>query len=1134
MRMGTSAESHVGFVYQKIPKQRQKPTEAQQRHQQQREFPRTKQKLVAPVIADSANAAAECSGEDNKQIQRKQLQLQLVLLQRQLQELQQHQQQRRHPSKLQKQRQQLLRALEVTKEETLQVLQLMLHHQQQGLLLQQQLQLVALVQQEQGERGVSQAKLIEGAARLLEQQHLQEHQELVQKLSMQYWEESWRQQTLLKEATAAVAVQRLPAAPVGRSSALGSKVQQVRQELREKQKQLQNLEVMQLQDEQGQRKLEQHQRHDAEGMWLNKWMCYCCRIAAAGRLQQMAQIFAAAVSMLPHPVSSQKEAIAARQQQKMPCCCSGCCYPVYRGNNEQPAAAAARVELMSAAHPQQQLLLLRRIFSAFQVDQLLERGSLMQEQQQQAITAARAEALLVHFRDVSVQGSDIDARTTPAGTAAGKENAAINMPYQCPCRQQNRCIGLSSGATNNSSNCTVCICGAAAALADLLPSIPCSRGYGVELQFCCQGQQQLQKRLCRPIRRHGPSADSTTAASTTAPVTKMPSGRLPTKYDSDARSRGGAGCDTSSSVVVILPCLSPLCSACCYGDSLLLQLLRCSFPLAVQQQLLQQEVVMQQRMPLITVIDKQEQQQLEQKCMQDWKEAKMANLDLSAVPVAGAQANIRRGMVECPLEDTFDALQLLQQQLQQDHSQPMQVQHELGYGVTSETNCLEAAFRRHFEKLLEVQRHKMHLRGPARLRDQGQAPESVGHSDEEDEAIRQKRINLSVVVSPTSCKQERAGTPFQRQSKRPRRSKTLPGLSESLHVVADAALPTIGDGSTASAGSDFSSACCNEARVPVTISDDADGSKATVAIRLHPHEAQLLRACAVAAVKPTKFSCKRALQLLMQQRRLLQQHQSEGDKVEYVSPRTAGRDERRWVPNTASSLQLMSSNATWSAFSDSDCCSTHSSRSTCTSRSGKGTAGRRSALIAVAEEQLQQVRRHLVETQTALRQQLLLKLLQRDFSDHRVTNASSMEKGTVPVASSSCSCSPQLHLEQQEVLFKGGKGSCMWWRQYYMLLGELAVLKEKALYKAIDICLQEQQSPVSQALRGTQQQVQQQQLQRPREEQVKGTSVSANKTLVADGDEPNILKTSGMGCRLSDPLLQSPLAPRKRRSQGGF
>lgn len=331
-------------------------------------------------------------------------------------------------------------------------------------------------------------------------------------------------------------------------------------------------------------------------------MCCCRRIAAAGRIQQMAQIFVAAVSMLQHPVSRRKATTQQQQQHKMPCCCSGCCYPLYRGCSEQTETAATRVELMSAAHPQQQLLLLRRVFSAFQLDQLLERGSLMQEPQEQAIAAARTEALLVHFRDVNMVGFDRQRHTTGGGAASGKENAAVRMPYQCSCKQQNRCVQLNSSSNGGSSSCTVCIGGAAAALADLLPSIPYSRVHGVELQFCRHGQQQLQrKRLSRPIRRHGPSADSTAAASTTAIVTKLPAGSVPTQYDHRARSGGRVGCDTINSIVVVLPCLSPLCATCCYGDSLLLQLLRCSFPLAVQQQLLQQEVFMQQRMPLITV-----------------------------------------------------------------------------------------------------------------------------------------------------------------------------------------------------------------------------------------------------------------------------------------------------------------------------------------------------------------------------------------------------------------------------------------------------------------------------------------------------------------------------------------------------
>ncbi|CDI75901.1 hypothetical protein, conserved [Eimeria praecox] len=1180
MRMGTSAESHVGFIYQKIPK-----SEAQGQHQQ--ELQSIKQQHVNPTV-DSANAAGEGSGGGSKQIQRKKLQWQLALLQRQLQELQQRQQRRRrYPNKLQRERQDLLRALKVTKQETLQMLQLMVQHQQQGLLLQQQLQLVALLQQQPGECRASQATLFEKAARLLEQQHVQEQHELVQKLSLQYWAENKRQQALLKEAAAAVAVGQLSAAPVGRRPALCRKVKQVKQELLEKQKLLQDLELVHRREKQEQRRLEQDQRqseltHQKSGVESRRlddstWLLETAQqhasdvqqkqrqqllllkgiassrtdrilhsIAAAGRLQQMAQIFVAAVSMLLHPPSQQKEVVTQQQQQqKLPCCCSGCCYPQYRGSREQPAAAAARVELMSAAHPQQQLLLLRRVLSAFQVDQLLERGSLMQEQQQQATTAARAEALMVHFRDVSVQGSDSETHIIATGAAAGKENAALNMPYQCPCKQQGRCVLLSSTpctTSNSNSNCTVCIGGAAAALADLLHSISYSKTQGVELHFCCHGQRQLQrKRLSRPIRRHGPSTDSNAAASTAEVAKKLSGRRLPENQENSTKSGGQAGFDSSSSVVVILPCLSPLCATCCYGDSLLLQLLRCSSPLAVQQQLLQQEVFMQQRMPLITVIDKREQQQLEQQRMQDWKAAKKAHIEPRATPLAGSQTVFRRGMVECPLADAFDALQLLQQELL-ERSQLMQMQQRPDPGVALETSYLEAAFHRHFEALLGIQRHKVSLRGSRFPRQQARAPgaaaATVGDSDDDNGATRNKRSNFEITVSPTPCKQGLAAVPPQGEAKTPQRSTLRPGLAESFSVAADAAPPAAKDYETAAVGASFSGACCSELRVPVTTSEDAEFSKTPAELRLQPHEAQLLRACAVATVKPTMYSCKRALQLLLQQLRLLQHHQTESGCPDYASVGLPARSECAWVSKTASSRQLKPSSARWSVHSDSDCCSTHSSRSTRTSNGCKGTAGRRLALITVAWKQLQQVRRSLVEIQAAFRQQLLLKLLQREFPDHRITAstamtvaADSMEKATGLVTYCSCSCAPQLHLEQQEILFQGGKGSCIWWRQYYLLLGELAVLKEKALYKAVDICL-EQQKPVSQELRGPQQQVQQQLLQRPRGEQAKEMCVSVEKAVKkAGGEWPNIMKGGGMGCRLSDPLLQSPLAPRKRRSQ---
>ncbi|CDJ49446.1 hypothetical protein, conserved [Eimeria brunetti] len=1087
MRMGTSAESHVGFIYQKIPKK-----EAQHQCQSRRELQGIKQPLV--TAAEPDDAAADSSVEGTKHMQRRQLQWQLALLQEQLGELEhQQQEQRRYPSKLQRQRQDLLRALETTTQESLQMLQLMLQHQQQGLLLQQQLQVVALLQQDHGEGGASQEKLTEGTVRLLEQQYLQEHHELAQRLSLQYWTENERQQTLLKEATEAVAVGKFPETAAGRTSALGSKVQQVRRELREKQKQLQNLDLMQRREEREQRRLEQNQQqiellpHPKSRL---EGRCFECNnrlletaqqhardvqqkqrqqllllkgiassrtdkilhsIAAAGRLQQMAQIFVAAVSILPNPVSRRKEAITEQQQQKLPCCCSGCCYPLYRGSSAQPAAAAAHVELMSAAHPQQQLLLLRRVFSAFQVDQLLERGSLMQEPEQQAIIAARAEALLAHLRDISVQGLGNQTLTTPAGTATGKENAA--GPW-----------------------------GRGAAL---LPRAATAEAE--EIMSPHQAAWTIN-------RFNGSCIDDITGD-------RIASWAPP----HDARQQ------------------------------------RENFPLAVQQQLLQQEVFMQQRIPLITVIDKQEQQQLEQQCMKDWKAVKAASVEPSSLSDAGAQAQavFKRGMVACPFADAFEALQLLQQKLQEDSSQPGQAEQGSSPGVAVETKCLEAAFLWHFEKLLEVHQHKVHLRGSLfsgqQVRAPGPAVEAVVGDGGEDDATRLKETTPAF-VSPTSCKEG-----FQRQPKKPRRSPQYSASSESFDAAADAVLPTARDYPAAAGGTDGSSACSSERRVPCSAIEDVEASNTAVQIRLHSHEARLLHACAAAAVEPTMRSCKRALELLLQQRRLLEQHEREGNSVNCVSVGPSALIECKWMSKTAPGLQAKSSATTWSVPSDSDCCSTHSSRSTCTSHSSKETAARRLALVAVAGEQLQRLRRYLVQVQTTLRQKLLLQILQRDFPDYRATVATaaaaatdSMDEGALPATHSNCSCAPQLHLEQQEALFQGGRGSCIWWRQYYMLLGEIAILKEKALYKAVDICLQQQQQPASQELPGEPQQLEQQQLQRPRGGQVKGTSASVNKTVVAEAEGPSILKGSGMGSRLSDPLLQSPLAPRKRRSQGGF
>lgn len=499
-------------------------------------------------------------------------------------------------------------------------------------------------------------------------------------------------------------------------------------------------------------------------------------------------------------------------------------------------------------------------------------------------------------------------------------------------------------------------------------------------------------------------------------------------------------------------------------------------------------------------------------------------------------------MVECPLADAFDALQLLQQQLQQEPAQPTQAHLGPGPGVALETKYLEAAFRRHFEKLLEVQRQKLYLRDSLFSRKQARAPVTaiatvVGESDDNDNATRQKRITTSVGVLGTPCRQEFAAASFEQQPKRPRLSTLLPGLTGGVNVAADRALPAARGHPTSVTNADFSSACCSDVRAPFTASDDAGWSQQAEEIRLHPHEAQLLRACAVAAVKPSRCSCTRALQLLLQQRRILQHSQSEGCKNASSSGPPA-RNVCKWASNAAPK----SNSAAWSVLSDADCCSTHSNRSACTNNSSKRTAIRCFALVTVVGEQLQEVMRNLVEMQRTLKQQLLLKLLQRDFPDHSVTRSTAIaattehiHKGAVQVTDFTCSCAPQLHLEQQEVLFHEGKGSCVWWRQYYVLLGELAILKEKALYKAIDICLQQQQhqQSISQEL-PTQQPPKQQQLQPPRGGQAKRTPVSLTKGLITGGEGPNICKASDIGCRLPDPLLQSPSAPRKRRSQGGF
>ncbi|XP_026193743.1 uncharacterized protein LOC34620543 [Cyclospora cayetanensis] len=1131
MRMGTSAESHVGFIYQKVPKEA-----AQRRQQLQTDLQRVKQQLLQAAIrrsaADAAAAASdECLGRSHRRLvqQQKQLRREMLALEEDMQGLQkgrQPQLEAYRNRQLGKQQKGILRLLEALKQQTLDAFQQLMRQKQEALMLRQQQRFVALLlqqqqqEEEQNSPPVSQEQRMDTATRLLLQQHQREQQDLAQQLSLQYEEEVQRQQTLLEEAEEAAAA--LAATALSPRAATGSRgacaqreLQRLRQQLREKQQQLQEVDqLLQKEDEQkrqeqqrqriealqqqrselerefaenGEWMLAEAQRHTVRGQEQQRLQLMLIRgiansitdrylhsLGATNRLQQVTRIAVAAVSMLPSRISpsiaaADDEEVRERQQQQRirlsppspPCCCSSCCLPPEGGSNSQRAEVAATwLELMSAAHPQQQLLLLRRVFSAFQVDQLLERESLQHQEDLPYAGNRGAEALLVHLRDAHVEDADAFAK------GPAQSDAAV-LPSPPP-KSSN-----TSSTSNTSSNCIVCLGGAAAALAALFLSIP--RAHIIELDFCEQAQQQLQcKRASRPIRRQ---AAATVAANAAASSTAAAAGGAEKR--SDCKGRAGrrgkfSACSGSGgSVRVVMPCLSPLCASCCYEDSLLLQLLRCSMPLAAQQQLLQQEISLQHRMPLMTVIDQQQQQRLEQQRMQEWKAKGLAGL-LAASAASSPRSAFRRSATLCRLTDACQALELLEQNFLQPHELPDDGEH-----------------------------------------DEGAASGAGDVEDDNSSAGDSSRSSREALKSPaSSCAKRERAAPQQLSPPPPKRGRLSAACSSEVCAPEEHAAAQVDVATTAA--SSRSAARAKDAAADVWASEVA---AAGAALRVLPHEEQLLAACASATAHPTLGACKRAVKLLLQQQHALSAQQEDGGVGE---PQTSSDRCRKGSPQE----QMQSLHGGVSP-SDPDCCSVHSSRSTCASTSSRGLseAARRSALVRTARHRLQLLQRQLSDMRAGWKRHFLLQLLQRQFPHHKAAAAAAAaaDPGVQPIL---CSCSPAMLLEHQEVLLRAEKGSCAWWRLYYTTLSELAVLKEAGLYRTIDSCVQEQQQ--------RQQEYRQQEQGEPK--------VSPKEAFVWSNTRPPVLEAEGpvcstkrhsVGCPLPELLLQSPMAPYKRRSHGG-
>lgn len=537
------------------------------------------------------------------------------------------------------------------------------------------------------------------------------------------------------------------------------------------------------------------------------------------------------------------------------------------------------------------------------------------------------------------------------------------------------------------------------------------------------------------------------------------------------------------------------------------------------------------------VIDKQEQQQLEQQRIQDWKMGE-ADVAKPAATTAGFQTAFKRGTVECPLADALYSLQLLQHQLsqmQQSHEEPINLHEE----PDAQSTYFVAAFNREFKELLKAQQRKQQ-RWRRSLRQT--EPAAIAGVECRGEDGIQARCN-SDAVPPTSCGSAVAKRPRssgQQDDLRLLAANSVSGRNinatakATVHTVVE--YPRTIDTDLKSAAGAVESRSPEWAAETPNAGEDAALAAGAIELRLQPHEKQLLLACAVAAAHPTPGACRGVLELLQQHHKLLLGQPSHGYSKDILPSNPLAIVDHR----TGFKRRVTSSHAGRSLTGDSANCSTSSSDSTCSSSrvSGIGWKTRRhAALVRTALQQLELVKNHLTDMHAAQRRHLLQKLLQRDFPGHRAfaagvlpanRAAETVQQRGRPVHFRSCNCAPLLQLEQQEVLLREDRGSCIWWREYYILLGELAVIKEKALYEAVDTCLQQQQRPVPQQPMELPVQAKQQAL---LEGHIKESVASSDRTTLPEEQEPRNLKACNIGCRLHDSLLQSPLAPRKRRSE---
>lgn len=477
--------------------------------------------------------------------------------------------------------------------------------------------------------------------------------------------------------------------------------------------------------------------------------------------------------------------------------------------------------------------------------------------------------------------------------------------------------------------------------------------------------------------------------------------------------------------------------------------------------------------------------------------------------------------------------------MQESHEEPINLHEE----PDAETTYFVAAFNREFKKLLEAQQRKQQQWRRSLRKTEPAAITAVKCGGEDGIQARCK----SDAVPLTSCKGS-AVAALPRSSGQQDDLRLLaanivagrninPTAKTTVHTVVE--YPRTIDTNLKSAAGTVELRSPEWAAETPNAGKEAALAAGAVELRLQHHEEQLLLACAVAAAHPTPGACRGVLELLQQHHKLLLGQPLDGYCKDILPSNPLAIVDHR----TGFKRRVTSSHAGGSLTGDSANCSTSSSDSTCTSNSVSGIGWktrRHAALVRTALQQLELVKNHLTDMHAAQRQHLLQKLLQRDFPGHRAVAAGVLpanpaaetapQRG-LPVHFRCCNCAPLLQLEQQEVLLREDRGSCIWWREYYILLGELAVIKEKALYEAVDICLQQQQRPVPQQPMEVPVQAKQQAL---LEGHAKESLVSSDRTTLPKEQEPRNLKACNIGCRLHDSLLQSPLAPRKRRSEGWY